>query len=139
MKNTVKNEKTREIGKHSVSTFVSILVSTTNIWISIFFIPPLTIEMVKDYRPMADCEKTSRLIGFADVLPMIGSPLDYSILLNFPHSLTWGTRLLEFKCMAIDTGPNDIYMIEYIIQILVVSLFHDVGRTYITNNVPQYE
>ncbi len=38
--------------------------------------------MVKDYRPMADdnrpmadCEKTSRLIGFADVLPMIGSPL----------------------------------------------------------------
>ena len=31
--------------------------------------------MVKDYRPMADCEKTSRLIGFADVFPMIGSPL----------------------------------------------------------------
>ncbi len=32
-------------------------------------------EVVKDYRPMADCEKTSRLIGFADVLPMIGLPL----------------------------------------------------------------
>jgi hypothetical protein len=48
----------------------------------IFFITPLTIQMVEDNRPMAndnrpmaDCEKTSRLIGFADVLPMIGSPL----------------------------------------------------------------
>ena len=31
MKNTVKNEKTREIGKHSVYTFVSIIASTPNI------------------------------------------------------------------------------------------------------------
>jgi hypothetical protein len=40
-----------------------------------FLLTPLTIPMVKDNWPMADCEKTSRLIGFADVLPMIGSPL----------------------------------------------------------------
>ncbi len=40
--------------------------------------------MLKDNRPMADCEKTSRLIGFADVLPMIGSPLltiDYIVII----------------------------------------------------------
>jgi hypothetical protein len=30
-------EKMREIGKHSVSTFVSIIVSTPNIWISFFY------------------------------------------------------------------------------------------------------
>ena len=36
--------------------------------------------MMDDNRPMADCEKTSRLIGFADVLPMISSPLHNGIV-----------------------------------------------------------
>ena len=35
----------------------------------------LTIPIANDNRPMADCEETSRLIGFPDVLPMIGSAL----------------------------------------------------------------
>ena len=32
--------------------------------------------MVNDNRPIADCEKTSQLIGFTDILPIISSPLD---------------------------------------------------------------
>ncbi len=85
MKNTVKNEKTQEIGKHSVSKRFHFRFDNcfhTKYFNFNFFITPLTIELVKDYRPMADdnrpiadCEKTCRLIGFPDVLPMIGSPL----------------------------------------------------------------
>ena len=82
MRNTVKNEKTREIGKHGVSNVVLDTCFHTEYLNFNFFITPLTIKMVKDYwpmaddnRPMTDCKKTSRLIGFADVLPMIGSPL----------------------------------------------------------------
>jgi hypothetical protein len=49
--------------------------------------------MANDYRPMADCEKTSQLIGFADVLPMIGSPLHYTILLSL-----WDQGMTSLLC-----------------------------------------
>ena len=58
--------------KHSVSTFDQCF-HTKDLKFQYFLLTPLTIPMVKDNR-----EKTSRLIGLANVLPMIGSPLEIS-------------------------------------------------------------
>ena len=58
--------------KHNVSTFDQCF-HTKDLKFQYFWLTPLTIPMVKDNR-----EKTSRLIGLANVLPMIGSPLEIS-------------------------------------------------------------
>ena len=70
-----KNEKRTNCEKPETRLFHDQCFNTKDVKFQYFWLTMLTIPIANDNRPMADCEKTSRLIGFPDVLPMIGSPL----------------------------------------------------------------
>ena len=70
-----KNEKRATCEKLETRLYHDQCFNTKDLKFQYFWQTTLTIPLANDNRPMADCEKTSRLIGFPDVLPMIGSPL----------------------------------------------------------------
>ena len=70
-----KNEKRTTCEKLETRLYHDQCFNTKDLKFQYFWLTTLTIPIANDNRPMADCEKTSRLIGFPDVLPMIGSPL----------------------------------------------------------------
>ena len=86
-----KNEKRTNCEKPETRLYYDQCFNTKDLKFQYFWLTTLTIPIANDNRPMADCEKTSRLIGFPRCFAddRLTSSRDINPLSGITSLLTW--------------------------------------------------